>query len=300
MNELRCYHHCNSDEHPAVAKCSECGKGLCRECADKLLSPKTGKPLCADCRNAELERDRQVFLHNKERQRKEALIILLGFVIGLAAEITLGCLSSKSELLELLFALSFVLFLPTLLASLGTIMSTVNDMFENTLLKIALFLILAVFSPIMFIVRLVRRYRISKQMKRLANAIQKEKEANDSYKEAAMLVNKKAESRESIEKKVRAEYENKIIAIQADKEIDKTEIDRRVEEAKKQAEQEAAARYEKQVEEIKEAQARADKSAIEVQQAATERMSAMEDLNKAKERNRRRNRANTRSDREVA
>ncbi|MDE7463907.1 MAG: hypothetical protein K2M48_02660 [Clostridiales bacterium] len=300
MNGLRCYHHCNSDEHPAVARCSECGKGLCRECSDKLSSPKTGKLLCADCRNAELERDRQLFLRNKEQQKKEAIIMWIGFIIGTAAEITFGCLSTKGDIYTILFAFSFMLFLPTLLASLGTIVSTVADVFDNLLLRIVFFVILAILSPIMFIVRLTRRTKKGKQMKRLAAAIEREQQANNDYKEAAMLVNKKLESKEAIESKVRAEYEQKITAIQLDNEIDKVELDRRVNEIKQQAEKDAAQRYENQIKEAQEAQARADKSAMEALKAQEDRISAVAELTKTKAKNRHKNKANARGDREAA
>lgn len=38
---MKCYHHPDRD---AVATCTECGRGLCKECADVY-----SKPLCADC-----------------------------------------------------------------------------------------------------------------------------------------------------------------------------------------------------------------------------------------------------------
>lgn len=206
MADLRCYHHCNCEDRPAVARCSVCGKGLCRECADRLTSPNTGKLLCADCLDKEIAADEAWANARRAKMKREMLTIILGFAIGVIAEIVFGVLSSKGDIYMVLFGLSFVFFLPTLLASFGTIISTVNNTFQNLFLRIIFFLILVVGSPIMFIVRLVRRSRTAKIMKRFSTAQAARREANARYKEAAAKMNTRLESMEEFERKLMKEY----------------------------------------------------------------------------------------------
>lgn len=258
MSELRCYHHCNSEEHPAVAYCSSCGKGLCRECADKLSSPNTGKLLCADCLNKELEDDRRRCLAQKERAKKEAIMMVLGLALGIVIEIILGVLyanNDDSSLISALFVLSFVFFLPTLLASLSTIVSTVKRTFYNILLRIVFFFILSVVSPIMFIVRLTRRIRSQKTWKDLAVAVESEQDANNKYKEAAMNITDRRVSLEEIERKLREEYNRKVAAMELTHEEAERKIveeaQRRLDEANRQHELEQEEARRKSAEQAK-------------------------------------------------
>ncbi|MDE7182407.1 MAG: hypothetical protein K2O41_05175 [Clostridia bacterium] len=186
MAELRCYHHSNCVDRAAVARCTRCGKGLCRECADKLRSEDTGDILCVDCLNAEMAADANWAMQKKASVKKEIILIVAGFIIGLLIEITLIALSISTEngIYMILCIFSLFLFFPTLLASLGLIIRTTRNMFENFLLRIIFFLILCVASPIMFIVRIVRKARQIKILKRFAAIQMMKYEANKQYAEA--------------------------------------------------------------------------------------------------------------------
>lgn len=47
---MKCYNHAERD---AVAACAECGKGLCRECADRWAPP-----LCEVCAGNRIQMQR--------------------------------------------------------------------------------------------------------------------------------------------------------------------------------------------------------------------------------------------------
>lgn len=59
---MKCFNH---PEREAVATCQKCGKGLCRECAEKYTPC-----MCAPCA-AQVQRDRQQQAQDKEDQRKQ-------------------------------------------------------------------------------------------------------------------------------------------------------------------------------------------------------------------------------------
>lgn len=59
---MKCFNH---TEREAVATCQKCGKGLCKECAEKHTPC-----LCDPCA-AQIQRTRQQQAQNKEEQRKE-------------------------------------------------------------------------------------------------------------------------------------------------------------------------------------------------------------------------------------
>jgi uncharacterized Tic20 family protein len=84
---MKCFNHPDID---AVATCQKCGKGLCRECAEKHTPC-----LCDSCAE-QIQRDKQRQAENKEEQKKQkykdALVdtrsefiktTLIGAVIGL-------------------------------------------------------------------------------------------------------------------------------------------------------------------------------------------------------------------------
>lgn len=59
---MRCFNH---PEREAVATCQKCGKGLCKECAEKYT------PCMCDSCATQTQRDRQQQAKNKEEQRKQ-------------------------------------------------------------------------------------------------------------------------------------------------------------------------------------------------------------------------------------
>ncbi len=59
---MKCFNH---PEREAVATCQKCGKGLCRECAEKYT------PCMCDTCFAQIQRSKQEKAQNEEEQRKE-------------------------------------------------------------------------------------------------------------------------------------------------------------------------------------------------------------------------------------
>lgn len=59
---MECFNH---TEREAVATCQRCGKGLCKECAEKHT------PCLCDTCAAQIQRDQQQQAQNKEDQRKQ-------------------------------------------------------------------------------------------------------------------------------------------------------------------------------------------------------------------------------------
>lgn len=59
---MKCFNH---PDREAVATCKKCGKGLCRECAEKYTPC-----MCEPCA-AKSQRDQQQQAQNKEEQRKQ-------------------------------------------------------------------------------------------------------------------------------------------------------------------------------------------------------------------------------------
>lgn len=59
---MKCFNHA---EREAVATCQKCGKGLCRECAEKHT------PCLCDTCAAQIQRDQKRQAQNKEEQQKQ-------------------------------------------------------------------------------------------------------------------------------------------------------------------------------------------------------------------------------------
>lgn len=59
---MKCFNH---PEREAVATCQKCGKGLCRECAEKYT------PCMCDTCAAQIQRNKEQQAQNKENQRKQ-------------------------------------------------------------------------------------------------------------------------------------------------------------------------------------------------------------------------------------
>ena len=100
---MKCFNH---PEREAVATCQKCGKGLCKECAEKHT------PCLCDSCAVQIQRDQQQQAQNKEEQRKQkyknALVdtrsefirtTVIGIVVGI-----LCVWFMKSEHADLTFA----------------------------------------------------------------------------------------------------------------------------------------------------------------------------------------------------
>jgi len=94
---MKCFNHTERD---AVATCQKCGKGLCKECAEKYT------PCMCDTCAARVQRDRQQQAQDKEEQRKQkykdALVdtrreFITTSVIGILIGIFLVCVYSGYE-----------------------------------------------------------------------------------------------------------------------------------------------------------------------------------------------------------
>lgn len=194
---VRCYYHNRCEDRPAVAFCSKCGKGLCRECAENLKSEDTGKILCVDCLNEEMAEDVAWATYRKKSVKKELKFIIAGAIIGaiIGLPITLFSLlllSSGDKSAAILFGPAMVT--PMLFASFGTIIKLVwkirfGDGFISRLISFAIclafFAILCAASPIIFIWRVVRRAKDIKLLKRFAALQTIKYNANNRYAELA-------------------------------------------------------------------------------------------------------------------
>ncbi len=80
MASGKCYHHPSKD---AVAQCSECGKGICKDCYDSYgAGMGAGKALCFDC-TEEMVKDHAADIAAFRRQVKtEIILMIIGAVIG--------------------------------------------------------------------------------------------------------------------------------------------------------------------------------------------------------------------------
>lgn len=64
---MNCYYHPN---RPAVAQCLDCGKGLCRQCAEKYE-----RPICTECNNKRGKDEKKAYL-------KPIIVCTLLFGVG--------------------------------------------------------------------------------------------------------------------------------------------------------------------------------------------------------------------------
>lgn len=68
---MNCYYH---PDRPAVARCPDCGKGLCRECASKFE-----KPICTECNN---KRGKSAMVNYSKPLIVCAILFLVGCLVG--------------------------------------------------------------------------------------------------------------------------------------------------------------------------------------------------------------------------
>lgn len=202
---LRCYHHSSCEDRPAVSRCTKCGKGLCAECTDKLRSNETGKMLCVDCLNDELAEDAAWALRMERTLKKEMSFITVGFIIGMLIYLfwslvfIVGVISTGQHSEFLLFLL-FGLYIPAVLSSFGTIVGEARG--NGFILGLLIFAVMAVISPVMSVVRYVKRRKDVKNLKRFVALREIEFEANREYGEIARAMNTRLESMEAYRRKV--------------------------------------------------------------------------------------------------
>lgn len=113
---MKCFNHV---EREAVATCKKCGKGLCKECAEKYT------PCMCDACAAQLQQDKQQQAQNKEEQRKQkykdALVdtrgefiktTLIGVVIGIALIVWQWNNWDDAKVLNCVWSMLFGIFIP--------------------------------------------------------------------------------------------------------------------------------------------------------------------------------------------
>lgn len=168
-----CYHHSNDHDRAAVANCSKCGKALCTECTDLFRSNRTGKILCIECLNGEIANNENLCARAAARAKKEITSMIVGAVLGLIVAIILAASVPGAGLIAFLIV-------PFLFASFGLIWTYSFGSFGLVIGLIA-FIVMAAISPIMFIIRVVKRV---KNRKILAQAIifnQEARAANNEF-----------------------------------------------------------------------------------------------------------------------
>lgn len=212
-NLLNCYHHANCDDRLAVATCSECGKGLCAECADRLHSPTTDRILCVDCLNAELDVTVARASAAGKATMRELVMIGVGLVIGIILAVILA---------NVLESWSFIAyFMPTLFACLGTIWQMRSG--YGLLIGALIFIVLMLVSPIIFIWRVFVRIRDIIALKKFAACQTAYRNANDKFFQLARSM----KSEKADPAKIRRELEIEYAAI---RENNQAEYEKRVSE----------------------------------------------------------------------
>lgn len=229
-SSIVCYHHSNCNDRPAVSTCSNCGKGLCAECTDRLRSPKTGKILCVDCLNAELRQGAALAVKAKETVKREIIGMIVGGVIGIVVMIILCVLLTDSPFFFVAF------FMPTLFASFFTLFNFARR--RGFFLGILVFLGGMIVSPIVFIRRLVVRIKNIKTLKEYAAFQLSAQKANQKFFEFA----RKMRSTKTLEAentaKLKAEYDAKVAALSRQQNLSQAQLQQQREQYEKQMRQE--------------------------------------------------------------
>lgn len=110
---MKCYYH---EDRDAVAMCSQCGRGLCKECAEKRTVI-----LCDDCaKKAQLNREAKIFEERRIAQWDAIRSVLFSFgalIVGyFMAKIICSWLTSNSYIhysdvaIESMYLLSYIPF----------------------------------------------------------------------------------------------------------------------------------------------------------------------------------------------
>ena len=136
---MTCYHHPSQD---SVATCRECGKGICKDCYDSYgAGMGAGKAMCFDCTEEIVKEHTGEIAWLKSQVKKERTWMIVGAILGLFLGMGLAAEAGAGILIFAIFAG----------ASLGTI---VNGFME---FGAVVGFIMIVVSPIMSIVRFVKR-----------------------------------------------------------------------------------------------------------------------------------------------
>lgn len=172
-----CYHHCNDHDRAAVSTCSKCGKALCAECTDLFRSRKTGQILCVECLNNEIAANERLAASIMERDRKQIIGMIVGLVVGFILAIIMAASAPEIGFL------GFIYF-PFLIASFGTIWMYSFGSFGFVFGLIA-FIGMMLISPIMFVIRIVKRVKERKQLAEIIAYNIKARKLNNEYLEYA-------------------------------------------------------------------------------------------------------------------
>ena len=152
-NGFLCYYHHNDLSRQAVARCSKCGKALCKECSDTFRSVGDGSIECPDCYKVELSQTKSNFAAARNTVIKELVFIVLGYIVGLIIRNNLFQITSINSD-------NFILYmLPFFTASFVTL---VNFLYSKSLGIITFFLLLAILSlisPIIMVIRIIKRIK---------------------------------------------------------------------------------------------------------------------------------------------
>jgi len=77
MASGRCYHHPSKD---AVVQCSECGKGICKDCYDMYGDSKTA--LCFNCTEEAVKEHAADIAAFRSKVKRERIFMIVGGIIG--------------------------------------------------------------------------------------------------------------------------------------------------------------------------------------------------------------------------
>lgn len=145
-NGMACYHH---PSQQAVAKCSQCGKGICKDCYDSYgAGMGAGKALCFDCTEDMVKEHAADVDAFRAKVKRERILMIVGAVIG----VFVGGGMAANDGGPALFVLAVFAC-----ASLGTI----YNMFKEYGAVIGIISIIV--SPIISIYRFVKRIRQIKE-----------------------------------------------------------------------------------------------------------------------------------------
>ena len=138
-NGMACYHH---PSQQAVAQCSQCGKGICRDCYDSYgAGMGAGKALCFDCTEEMVKEHAADVDAFRSKVKRERIFMIVGAVIGVFVGAGMASQGGPAIFILAVFAC----------ASLGTIYNMFNEY------GAVLGVISIIVSPIISIYRFVKR-----------------------------------------------------------------------------------------------------------------------------------------------
>jgi len=190
-NAMRCYHHSSKQ---AVASCSECGKGICKDCYDSYgAGMGAGKALCFDCTEALVQENSAEIAAFRKILKFEWIAIAIGSVIGLIAAISIAYMHSSENMggrVDMRDPDFLMMFLSNafMFGWIGLGFGSSIGRFIKSLFTVGLvgaffwFFVSGMCGPIMPLVRILKRRRqIKKCEKILANDAQVLQEMRDYF-----------------------------------------------------------------------------------------------------------------------